>query len=90
MTDLTRRALLGGAAAAGAAGLLGPGSARARAVQPERVFSQAVGTVAGVSAVIDAGRPFVLAGVQWDAPQAAAIEMRARVRHGRWSRWALA
>jgi hypothetical protein len=90
MTDLTRRTLLGSATAAGAAGLLGSPSALARAGQPGRVFSQRLGRVAGISPVIDAGRPFVLAGVQWDAPQAAAIEMRARRRDGRWSRWALA
>ena len=33
---------------------------------------------------------FVLAGVQWSAPAAARIELRARGGGGRWSRWALA
>jgi hypothetical protein len=90
MTDVTRRTLLGSATAAGAAGLLSPPAALARARPARRVFRRAVGTVSGTSAVIEAGRPFVLAGVQWDAPRAARIEMRARNRSGRWSRWALA
>jgi len=90
MTDLTRRTLLGGAAAAGAAGLLGSPSALASGRPSSPVFSHDVGELVGVSPVITAGRSFVLAGVQWDVPHAASIEMRARRHGGRWSRWALA
>ncbi|MGZ4176441.1 MAG: N-acetylmuramoyl-L-alanine amidase [Solirubrobacteraceae bacterium] len=90
MTQVTRRTLLGGAAAAGAAGLLGPPPALARAGEGSRVFSAAVGAMGGTSAVIESGRPFVLAGLQWSWPCGARIEMRARRRGGPWSRWALA
>jgi N-acetylmuramoyl-L-alanine amidase-like protein len=90
MTDLTRRTLLRGAAAAGVAGLLGPSAALARDGAAARVFSREVGGLTGTSPVIGAGRPFVLAGLQWAGRRAARIEMRARSDGGRWSRWALA
>ena len=90
MTDITRRTLLGGAAAAGAAGLLCPPASRADTRPGDRVFSLKVGAVSGVSGVIEPGRRFVLAGVQWAGPEMARIEVRARPRNGRWSPWALA
>ncbi len=84
----TRRSVLGGAAAAGAGALIAPGAALARGSTGARVFSQAVGATAGVSPVIAAPRRVVLAGLQWSEPVAAAIELRARAREGRWSPWA--
>jgi hypothetical protein len=90
MSEVTRRTLLGSAAAAGAAGLLSPAAGLAHGRAESRVFSHAVGAIAGISPAIAPGRPFVLAGVQWAGPRAARIEMRARRRGGRWSRWALA
>lgn len=87
---VSRRDVLGGAAAAGAGVLLAPAVAVARAPGDGRVFSQRLGELAGVSAVIPAARSFVLAGVQWSAPSAARIRLRARRRGGRWSPWAVA
>jgi hypothetical protein len=56
-----------------------------------RVFSVAVGNLAaGTSPVIAAGRRFVLAGIEWAGPGAARVQIRARRRDGRWSRWAQA
>ncbi|HWF72037.1 MAG TPA: N-acetylmuramoyl-L-alanine amidase [Solirubrobacteraceae bacterium] len=90
---LTRRALLGGLAGAGAAGLLRrPGAAIAAAPPAGEpgVFSEWVGTVAGRSREIVVARPFTMAGVQWEAPRSARIELRARSLGGRWSRWGVA
>ncbi len=84
----TRRSVLGGAAAAGAGALIAPGAALARGSTGARVFSVRVGATVGVSPVIAAPHRFVLAGVQWSQPAAAAIELRARARNGRWSPWA--
>jgi hypothetical protein len=87
---LTRRALLGTFAGAGAAGVLGrSGVAAARDSEPS-VFSHWVGAVAGRSGEIVVAQPFTLAGVQWEAPRAARIELRARARGGAWSRWGVA
>jgi hypothetical protein len=88
---LTRRGLLGAAAAAGA-GVLGRRAAVADAA-PEgggTVFAVDVGALSGASPEIAAARPFALAGVEWSGPRAARIELRARSRDGLWSRWALA
>ncbi|MGH2915505.1 MAG: hypothetical protein ACRDMX_11005, partial [Solirubrobacteraceae bacterium] len=90
---VSRRDLLAGAAAAGAGLLIEPGAVRAEAVAPGasgRTFSRSLGGLAGASATIVTGRRFVLAGVQWRGPAAAALQMRARGADGRWSRWALA
>ncbi len=84
----TRRSVLGGAAAAGAGALIAPGAALARGSAGTRVFSVRLGATAGLSPVIAAPRRFVLAGVQWSEPAAAAIDLRARPRDGRWSPWA--
>jgi len=78
-------------AGAGAAGLLSPSLGLAGAVGDRAsVFSRWVGTVTGSSGEIPASRPFKLAGVEWSSPVPARIELRARARGGRWSRWATA
>ncbi len=84
---LTRRAVLGGAAA-GAGVLIAPTAALARSPAGDRVFTVRIGGLNGVSPVITPGRGFVLAGVQWATPDAAAIELRARTPGGSWSPWA--
>jgi hypothetical protein len=89
-TRVTRRAVLGGAAAVGAGALIAPAATLAGQPGGGRVFSLGVGGLSGVSPVIPAGRPFVLAGVQWSEPAEARIELRARAVGGRWSPWALA
>jgi hypothetical protein len=86
----TRRAVLGGAAAAGAGVLVTPAAALARSPRGPGVFSHSLGALAGVSPVIVPGRRFVLAGVQWSGPAAPRIELRAGSSGGGWSRWALA
>jgi hypothetical protein len=87
---LSRRALLGGAAAAGAGAAIAPAAALARDPQGERVFSRRLGRLAGTSAVIVPGQRFVLAGVQWSGPVAPRIELRAGSGGEAWSRWASA
>ena len=95
---LTRRTLLRRFAGAGAISLLTPGSAlaaaggRARAAGGSRgqVFSLSVGSFTGESAVLTPSAPFVLAGVQWDGPPGARIQLRARSADGVWSRWVVA
>src|SRR6185437_15593059 len=85
MTDrLTRRAVLRGAAVAGAAALVRP-SVSLAATGP--VFSRYVGGLSGVGQTISAPRPFTLVGVQWSEPAAARIELRTRrgAAGGRWS-----
>jgi hypothetical protein len=88
----TRRAVLGGAAAAGAGVLVAPAAALALVRSPSgaSVFDHRLGDLAGVSRVIKPGRRFVLAGVQWSGPPAPRIEVRAGSSGGGWSRWALA
>ena len=81
----TRRELVGAAAAVS---LLRPGIALAGTRTPT-VFSRPVGRLAGSSAELPVSWPFVLAGVQWSGAAGARIELRARARDGRWSRWAL-
>jgi hypothetical protein len=89
--DLTRRTLLRGAVAAGAASLVAPAESLASALgSPPEVFGQWVGRVRGTSGVLAAPRRFALAGVQWDGPAHPRIELRTRAPGGRWSRWALA
>ena len=92
MTEqVTRRTLLGSALVAGAGLMLGPVAATAAAERRGgRVFARWVGHVDGVSPVIETGRRFALAGVQWSLPEQARIELRTRVAGGAWSPWALA
>jgi hypothetical protein len=87
--NVTRRALLGGMAAAGAASLVRPAAGLAQAALPAgpNVFSSAVGTLWGRSRPILAARAFALAGVEWSGPAGARIELRAQARDGRWSAW---
>jgi hypothetical protein len=81
--------MLGGAAAAAGAGVLtGPAGALARDAAGAPVFGRRLGSVAGVSSAVAAGRRFVLAGVQWLGPATARIELRARPFGGRWGPWA--
>src|SRR5437763_1727660 len=83
---LTRRAVLRGAALAGAAALVHP-SVSAADTGP--VFSLYVGGLpaTGGAAPIAAPREFTLVGVQWSEPAAARIELRTRGAAGRWSPW---
>jgi hypothetical protein len=87
---ITRRALLGGLAGAGAAGLLGPLPAiAANRSAPSRTFSVALGDIgAGRTRAIVAPHPFELAGVEWSSPCDARIELRARAASGSWGPWA--
>ena len=85
---VTRRTLLGGAAAVGAATLIGPAAGLAEAGEASRlVTSRWIGPLSGTSGPILAPGRFVLAGVQWSAPARAAIELRARAASGSWSHW---
>jgi hypothetical protein len=89
--QLTRRTLLGGAVAAGAASVLAPADSLAAALEPPpAVFSSRVGPLRGTSGVIAAPQRFELVGAEWAAPAHARIELRTRGVGGRWSRWALA
>ena len=89
---ITRRAVLRGAAAAGAASLARPRGAIA-ALTPGSaggIFSQWVGALSGQSARIAAPVRFALVGVEWATPPRATIELRTWTRGGAWSPWALA
>jgi len=89
--DVTRRTLLGGVAAAGAATLVGPATGLADVLEPPRsVFSRWVGFLSGQSAPIRPLRRFSLVGVEWTGPAGARIELRAQTPDGRWSAWAVA
>ncbi len=90
-SGLTRRAVLRGAAAAGAASLVAPsaGIAALTSAKPG-VFSRWVGTVAGESAPIAAPRRFALVGVEWAEPADATIELRTRMGAGAWCPWTIA
>ncbi len=86
---ITRRAVLRGAAVAGAATFVRPGVGLARAEPAAGVFTRYVGTLGGSvdeTAPIGAPRPFTLVGVQWSDPAAARIELRTR-QGERWSPW---
>ena len=90
-SGLTRRAVLRGAAAAGAASLVRPsGAFAALASSPAGVFSRWVGTVAGESPAIAAPGSFSLVGIEWGAPKHVRIELRTRTAGGSWSSWAVA
>src|SRR5947209_12161574 len=86
--DVTRRALLGGMAAAGATTLVKPAAGLADTLTSNRpVFSVMVGSLAGESRPILAPRTFALVGVEWSAPRTAKIELRAQTSDGRWTPW---
>src|SRR6201995_2036760 len=87
----TRRTLLGGAVAAGAAWVLAPAESLAAALEPPAaVFSTWVGSLRATSGVLAAAHSFELVGVEWAGPAHPRIELRTRSVGGRWSRWALA
>jgi N-acetylmuramoyl-L-alanine amidase len=89
--QLTRRDLLSGAAAAGAATLVRPPAGMASALLGGGpVTSRGVGTLSGESAPIRAPRRFALAGIEWSSPRAASIELRAQALNGSWSPWVTA
>jgi hypothetical protein len=89
-TRVTRRAVIRGAAVAGAAALIDPTLGLARA-EPRGVFSRYVGTVEGESRALEAPGRFALVGVEWRAPARARIELRTRLRgEGGWGPWVLA
>ncbi|HYB29734.1 MAG TPA: N-acetylmuramoyl-L-alanine amidase [Solirubrobacteraceae bacterium] len=94
---VTRRTVLRGAAVAGAAALVDPGAAVARAGGPRLgrvpdVFSRSVGALGAgrESSPIAAPRVFSLAGVEWSGASGARIELRARSVGGGWSPWVIA
>src|SRR5690348_571013 len=88
---LTRRTLLGGAVAAGAASVLAPAESLAAVLEPAPgVFSSWVGPLRATSDVLAAAKRFELVGVQWAGRSHPRIELRTRGGGGRWSRWALA
>ena len=92
-SGVTRRAVLRGAAVAGAAALIDPagGLAAGRLVRPDSVFSRYVGTLAGESRTLAAPGRFALLGVEWRSPARAGIELRTRLgAGGSWSPWASA
>jgi hypothetical protein len=85
---LTRRTVLAGAAGAGAASLLEPVAGLARSLgEGQTVFSRWVGSLVGESVQLQAPRRFELVGVEWTAPTAVRIELRARARDGGWTPW---
>jgi hypothetical protein len=89
--DLTRRALLGGAAAAGAASLAFPSEGVASALAgAQGISSRWVGSIDGRRVTIAPVGRFALVGLEWASPRAARIELRTRRPDGEWGRWALA
>src|SRR5438874_1269480 len=89
--NVTRRTLLGGVAAAGAASLVRPPAGVAALVSGRRsVFARWVGQLSGESMPLAAPKRFALVGVEWAAPAAATIELRAQSVDGRWGPWAAA
>jgi N-acetylmuramoyl-L-alanine amidase len=90
--ELTRRTLLGSAAAAaGAVSLARPAEGLASALDTRPgVFSRWVGSLNGSAVALVAPRRFSLVGVEWAGPAEARIELRTRARDGEWGRWALA
>ena len=86
--EVTRRALLASAAAAGMASFVSPGvGVAASAAERRAVFTASVGRLAGTSGTILPGRSFALAGIEWSRPAKAAVELRAQASDGRWSAW---
>jgi N-acetylmuramoyl-L-alanine amidase len=86
---LTRRHVLGGAAAVAGAGLLaGPAVVLGREPGAGGVFRRDLVALNGVSPPIGPGHRFVMAGVEWRGPATARIELRARRVGGAWSPWA--
>lgn len=88
---LTRRAVLAGAAGAGAASLIEPAAGLADALGgPRAVYSRWLGTLAGQSPPLYISRRFGLVGVEWRAPRSVRIELRARATGRAWGSWVTA
>lgn len=88
MRNVTRRTLLSGVAAAGAASLIRPPTGLAAGVAGRGLISTRwVGRLLGESPSLRAPRRFVLAGVEWAAPRGATVELRAQSESGIWSPW---
>jgi N-acetylmuramoyl-L-alanine amidase len=88
---LTRRAVLTGAAGAGAIAVLEPIAGLAQTLAGDGpTFSRMVGSLAGTSPVLVAPRRFSLVGVEWSRPLSAQIELRALGADGHWSQWVAA
>jgi hypothetical protein len=51
------------------------------------VSTRWIGRLTGVGAPVRAPEPFVLAGIDWQAPEHALIELRARTLRGGWTPW---
>src|SRR5437588_4518951 len=91
MGAITRRTLLGGAAAAGAASLLSPTGALGSVGGPHStVTDRWLGTLVGESEPVLAPIQFSLVGLEWSTPAAARIQLRTQAADGRWSRWVTA
>jgi hypothetical protein len=89
--DITRRTLLGGVAAAGAASLARPAAGFGEVLGGRpAVRTRWVGRLAGESEPILAPARFSLVGIGWTGPPAAAIQLRAQAPTGRWSPWVAA
>jgi hypothetical protein len=85
---LTRRTLVGGAAAAGVASLIAPAAGLASVGAGRRsITTRWVGALSGESPPLAAPVRFSLVGVRWSAPTAARIELRAQAPDARWSPW---
>ena len=97
---ITRRTMLGGAAAAGAGALLGPAASAASAAGAAgaagapslagNIFETWVGHLDGRSATLVAPARFALAGLQWRGSAHERMKLRTRTLNGSWSPWALA
>ena len=84
--EVTRRMMLGRAAAAGAATLIVPGVAAASQSSP-RISTRALGALTGQSGEIPAPPGAVVVGVQWEAPRHPRLELRVMRAAGRWGPW---
>lgn len=86
---MTRRSLLAAGAGVVAGGMTRPGGALAVLAYPPRpsLSEQWVGALPAEGATIELARAADLIGVQWQAPDAAGIELRFRGERGTWSRW---
>jgi hypothetical protein len=86
--NVTRRTLLGGIAAAGAASLVRPAAGLAVALDPASgISSRWVGSLSGASPPLNAPLRFSLVGIEWSGPRRARIELSARAPNGSWSPW---
>jgi hypothetical protein len=87
---LTRRSLLATTAGTMAGGLIRPGGALAALAGPPRpaLRTHWLGRLGPQGVTVELGENADLVGVQWQAPAAAAVELRFRAQGGGWSNWA--